>query len=552
MKPFARRWAAFAVMPVLVGAALFGVACGSSDDDDAGGEQERVAEGVHASSNPEVADAAGGTVRIRLDSDFDSLDPARYGTTQSQTMVIALYDRLIALTPDGKLKPWLASSWKTKPNGVSLTIRDGATCGDGTPVTAEVVAASLRRLGAPETAAPNGAFTFGPAGSTVTARGNQVTVVTKQPWHDLLRSLAMPWSGIVCPAGLEDQEALNAKSFGSGPYELTEAQRGRRYVLTARKDYDWGPEGLSTSDAGFPAQLIFQVVPNDTTAANLFQRRELDAGYVLSQDFRRLAADEELWHLQVVKLANTFLIFNQDKGRAGADPVVRKAFAMAVDPKAYIRAAAFGEGVTATSVVGTTMPCYDKGTKELVPAFDPKAAKELLLSKGWSEGGDGKLVKNGKRLTVLITGASIQNSGPEYLQTALNEIGADAKVRTLDVNSWVQTLLSGEYDVTGLGTGPPPLSPMAAVVQVAGPAPPAGLNFARNPDPGVAQAMGQAEAASSDADACSAWAKAQRALIETSAVRPLMTQRINYFGNQVKFDVVNGLTLDALTIRKTK
>jgi len=91
---------------------------------------------------------------------------------------------------------YLATSWRVTPGSATLTLRKDVTCSDGTPVTASVVAASLRRLGAPETRAPYAVRTFGVGGYTVTAddAGGTVTVTLNRPFSDVLLGLAMPWS----------------------------------------------------------------------------------------------------------------------------------------------------------------------------------------------------------------------------------------------------------------------------------------------------------------------------------------------------------------------
>ncbi len=531
--------------------ALFVAAgCGSSNDSGSG---EPVRQGVESQGAKPVAAAPGGSVKVRLGADWETLDPARYGTTDAQTLIMGLYDRLLWLSPSGRLEPWLASSWTQTPTSVTLTIRDGATCADGTPVTADVVARSLQRLGSPRTAAPNAVYTFGLAGYDVRAQGARVTITTRMPWRDLLRSLAMPWAGIVCPAGLADEAALASKSFGSGPYELTKVQRGREYVLTARRGYDWGPAGMTTTDGGFPAELVFKPIANDSTAANLLLNGELDAGYILSQDFERLTGDPDRFHLGVVKLGVTFMLFNQASGRVAQDPAVRKALSLAVDPAAYIKAATLGEGERATSVVGSAMQCYDPATRDLLPTFDVEAAKQALADAGWKPGADGKLAKDGKPLTIRIIGIPQQNSGPEYLQAAFNAIGADAKVTSTDFKTWIGTLFgSGDYDVTPFTTAPPPLSPNVITPNLSGGAPPRGVNVGHVNNPAFTRAAMEASGAASDDAACAAWAKAQQAVIRANDVLPLVDQRVNYFGNGVKFDAYNALSLDPITIRKTQ
>ena len=60
-----------------------------------------------------------------------------------------LVDTLVYVDDAGTIYPWLAESWEVSDDGLTytLTIRDGVTFSDGTPLTAEVVARNLNVLG---------------------------------------------------------------------------------------------------------------------------------------------------------------------------------------------------------------------------------------------------------------------------------------------------------------------------------------------------------------------------------------------------------------------
>src|SRR5437868_3438779 len=70
-----------------------------------------------------VVSGPGGTVRIRSIDDLDTFDPAKTGAPNMAVQAIELaYDRLVYLSPTGKLEPYLASSWTTTPDSVTFTI----------------------------------------------------------------------------------------------------------------------------------------------------------------------------------------------------------------------------------------------------------------------------------------------------------------------------------------------------------------------------------------------------------------------------------------------
>ena len=80
-----------------------------------------------------------------MGSVVDGLTPfAIQGYVWSQMLGFVFYDPLIKKSADGKLVPCLATEWDTTdPTKTILTIRDGVTFHDGTPLTAADVAYSI-------------------------------------------------------------------------------------------------------------------------------------------------------------------------------------------------------------------------------------------------------------------------------------------------------------------------------------------------------------------------------------------------------------------------
>jgi len=213
-----------------------------------------------------VVSGPGGTVRIRSIDDLDTFDPAKTGAPNMAVQAIEYtYDRLVYLSPSGKIEPYLASSWTTTPNSVTFKLRQGPTCDDGTPVDATVVANSLKYELAKSTAGPYLGYVSGPGAVksvTANAAADSVTVTLTKPYNALLTSFSVPFATpIICPAGVKDPKSLSAAPDGSGPYvyDKADSQRGSTYVFTLRKNYNWGPEGWTAQKAGAPTKIIDRV-----------------------------------------------------------------------------------------------------------------------------------------------------------------------------------------------------------------------------------------------------------------------------------------------------
>ncbi|WP_165964352.1 ABC transporter substrate-binding protein [Actinomadura sp. KC216] len=496
---------------------------------------------------------AGGKVddlSIRLESDWDSLDPARAQGTYAFQVIGSLYDRLVAIE-NGKVVPYLATSWKQAPDSVTFTLRPGVTCGDGQALTPAAVAESLKRLGDPKTKAPYAQLVFGSAGHTVTsdATANQVTVRTAKPYSDLLEGLAQPMASIVCPAGLKAPDSLGATPAGSGPYTLTKSVRGSQYTLTARSGYGWGPQ---TGKAHYyPRKVTFRVVANQSTAANLLTTGQLGIGAISGADTRRLQSNTSVKRTSQLTNGSYFLVFNQAPGRPGADPAVRRALARAVSASSFNKAAMHGSSTEARSVFSPMMPCY----RAVLPgpmAADVNAARQALTAAGWS-GGSGTLSKAGKPLRLKLAGTNEMGPGFEYLQVALRSAGADVTLRNGDTKTLAETLFgTGDWDATVYPFTPPAPTPSALSLFVTGPAAPNGTNFAAMDDPSYDAAAAKALSALGP-QRCEAWGEAQQALHDSANVFPLVHLKTDWFSSvPVRFGLADGATtVDIHTITTT-
>src|SRR5215469_7735022 len=86
-------------------------------------------------------------LRVALEFDPTSLDPATDGSYTNRIVTTTMCDSLIDLSPDLKFIPELATSWDWAPDHLSLTLhlREGVSYQDGTPLDAASIVANLTR-----------------------------------------------------------------------------------------------------------------------------------------------------------------------------------------------------------------------------------------------------------------------------------------------------------------------------------------------------------------------------------------------------------------------
>ena len=161
----------------------------------------------------------GGTLRVALRAAPVTLDPpdaSQASSLAGRNLASLLFDTLVTLDDRGRPQPALASSWQAEPGNRRwhFQLRRDITFSDGTQLTSDAVAASLR------VANP---------GWKIFPNGEGIMIERDSAAPDLPAELALPRNGIA-KRGRE-------RPLGTGPLTVTQWDPGRRLVLVAREDY---------------------------------------------------------------------------------------------------------------------------------------------------------------------------------------------------------------------------------------------------------------------------------------------------------------------------
>lgn len=229
--------------------ALVIAACGG---DDAGGGTAPVPAPTPAPA-PAPDAPSGGTLIVDSRFGHNSPDPHRDGTAESRKLYLMAYDTLTTFTtadvsnPD----PGIATSWEANSDATAwtFTLRD-AVFEDGTPVTADDVVFSLRRV-----QGLKGPFSYLLNGVTIEAgEGNTVVLSTEATNVALPFLVSYPNMGIVNAAAVRaagGSDAANAdevdeaeslfeqRSLGTGPYVIERFSLTGQVELVRNESY-WG------------------------------------------------------------------------------------------------------------------------------------------------------------------------------------------------------------------------------------------------------------------------------------------------------------------------
>lgn len=380
------------------------------------------------------------TVRARFSADPQSFDPAQLVGSDDYYASRMLFDTLLRYDDDGAIVGGLAEDWDFDAMGGTVELAEGATCADGTPIDAEVVADSLNRFASPDTQSGSKILVFGNGEVTASAQGPQTLDISlSEPFSELDAGLTMVASGIVCPAGLDDPEGLSAGSVPeafSGPFTLTTATSGVEYVMELRSDYGMWPDFISRLEGRPPERMSFSVGDDVATNANEVLGGSLDLAGVSPTDTDRFP------DVALVYIGEQYIVFNQHETSPFQDEELRRAVARTLSGEAYNEVTYAGRSEVEYTMGDAGMQCANSN-EDLVEEYD----REAVQSKG---------LLDGVEMVYSASNSFGPNGiGAEYVYQELSDAGAHVDYQIVDNSTWASLVLGPDapsWDITLFGT----------------------------------------------------------------------------------------------------
>lgn len=330
------------------------------------------------------AQASDDTLRFAYNQTLESPNP--YFTTLRLGVIVGrnVWDTLVARGEDGTFEPLLAQSWNwADDTTLDLTLRDGVTFHDGSPLDADDVVETLTYAATPT----NGIVSQQIAGwiASIEKTGPMsVRIKAKAPTPAAMEYLSTQLA--IFPAGYftgpQGQTAAKLP-VGTGPYKFESYAPGGELVLARNDDYFDG----SPKDGASIGHISIRIVPDiQTQLADL-----MSGGVDLIMGLPRDQADQlgMMPGVQVVSGETMRIVFLQlnstsDGQEALKDLRVRQAINHAIDRKA-ISENLVGEGSTVINAVcfAGQFGCTQDVTRY---DFDPEKAKALLAEAGYAKG----------------------------------------------------------------------------------------------------------------------------------------------------------------------
>lgn len=303
-----------------------------------------------ASSRPRY----GGTVRVLLRHKITSLDPLQESDDPATRDRVAalIYETLTAIDGQGRTQPKLATSWQSdSAHRVWQFNLRAANFHDGTPLTATVVASSLKSAD--------------PEWRVIANSKQSVTVETPGPVPHLPELLALARFSIM---------KRNGALIGTGPFTLTDWQPGDRALLTAFDGY-WG--GRS-----FPDSIEFRMglsLREHLMERNLGLDHAVELGVDQVRALEPAPASQPVLVSRPADIVVLFFLQSTVPSHKPIDPRIREALADSINRSAISNVLLQKKGTPA----GGLLPQWLTGYEFLFPARqDMDRARKLRTDAG--------------------------------------------------------------------------------------------------------------------------------------------------------------------------
>ncbi|WP_426303318.1 ABC transporter substrate-binding protein [Arthrobacter sp. R-11] len=327
----------------------------------------------------------------------------------------------------GKVVPFLASSWKqVSALEWDFTLRAGVKFQDGTDLTADAVAASLKHV--LEAEVPARAFNKKVISSVkvIDARTVRVSTPTESPLVPY--RVASVNTGILAPAAYKDS---SVDPFGhcTGPFTPVSEKPKQSLTLDRNENYWGGKVRLAGAEVRF--------ITNGATRAAQIQTGEADIS--LSIPVSSLPSLESAKDVKVLKADSprTATLYLNNKRKPLDNVNVRKALRAALDLDALAASVYEGAALPASGPFAPSEPWAIEGA--VPPKQDLEAAKKLLATAGYTAGRPLEIIAIVERAEFADVATVVQEN--------LRKIGIPVSIQSKEYAAAEPDVLAGKYDM---------------------------------------------------------------------------------------------------------
>jgi peptide/nickel transport system substrate-binding protein len=383
--------------------------------------------------------AAAQNVRIALQDDPDTLDPAKNWTFVGRHVLASLCDKLVELAPDGSIVPQLATSWTTAEDGrsVTFTLRPGVTFHDGEPFDAAAVKYTIdRALTLPgsrrksEIGAISGVEVLDPL---------TVRFLLAASFSPLVAQFTDRAGIMIAPQAAEAAgDKFDQHPVCAGPYKFVERVPQDRIVLEKFKEY-W-----DAAHYHFDRVTFLPISDASVRFANLQAGQVEIIERLAPTDLAQAKGDSRVATAAVTGLGYQDITFNIGNGAAsenpfGKDKRLREAFELALDRNAINEVAFAGQFTAGNQPFPPDSPFYVSSLP--IPARDVARAKQLLAEAG----------RPHPTLKLLVPTNNELRPVAQMVQAMVKEAGIEIELQSIDLITMLAQARDGKFQADLIG-----------------------------------------------------------------------------------------------------
>jgi peptide/nickel transport system substrate-binding protein len=386
--------------------------------------------GCSTGERVDLGDESAGNLIAAIAGEPDQLDPHKTTAYFSFEVLENVFDTLVEPDENLEMRPALAESWQVSPDQRTWTfrLRQGVTWHDGTPLTADDVVCSYRRIIDEQLANVD---KFSAVTDVRAPDPATVAITVKQPTPNLLTNLGgFKGMAIVQRRNVESGQ-IATHPIGTGPFAFAGQKSGDSITLKANPRY-WG---------GAPqvSGVTFRFISEPSTALSALQAGEIDwTDSIPTQRVAQLRDDDSLTLAVTPSNDYWYLALNQAR-EPWSDVRVRQAIAYGIDREAIVAATSYGTAQANQLAIPQGNPWF---TEYDSYSYDLDNATSLLDEAGASPKNLGMLVTSEYPETVTAAQIIADNLAP---------LGITVNIRTVDFATWLDEQNNGNFDMLMMG-----------------------------------------------------------------------------------------------------
>lgn len=339
-------------------------------------------------------------LRINLTAEPPALDSSIATTNPAFTIMNAINEGLYRLDKDGKPQPALAKEMpKISADGLvyTITLRDGLTWADGSPLKASDFEFAFKRTldpttkakyatmlawikgGAALTAAKPEEIEAKKAAVGVKAIDDKTLEITlERPVAFFTDQLSMPIFFPQKPDFVKAQgEKFGAdadKVIGAGPFKL-ESWNHQQQLVMVKNDKYWDAANVKLN------KVTVNVVKEASTSLNMYETDQVDLTELKGDQYAMYKDKPDLTLKK--EFVSSYVMYETKKFPAFANAKIRQALGMAIDRDALNEVVLGGSSIPSTGLIPGTVSDgnnqeFRKVAGDTQPKFDAAKAKQLL------------------------------------------------------------------------------------------------------------------------------------------------------------------------------